>query len=102
MLESCIDVPGVYHYLAFLDGQPVGTCSLLCHENFAILGSVGVVSAHRNSGPATNLAIRAATEAQELGSDTLILQTTAGTKLERLLRISGFKRLFVRSCYTLL
>jgi hypothetical protein len=58
------------------------------------------VPEHRGAGAATTLAVRAATDALALGVDTLMLQTTAGTWLERFLRISGFSRAFTRSCYT--
>jgi GNAT superfamily N-acetyltransferase len=101
LLQPCLGLPGVYHYLAIADDQPIGTCSLLCHDHFGILGSVGVLPQHRKGGAATNLAVQAAAQAQEQGVDTLMLQTTAGTGLERLLRISGFKKVFVRTCYTL-
>ncbi len=101
LLQPCVDLPGVYHYLAHVGEEPIGTCSLLCYKHFGILGSVGVVPEHRKSGAATNLAVRAATDALNQGIESLILQTTAGTWLERLLRISGFKRVFVRTCYTL-
>jgi len=101
LLEPSVDVPGVYHYVALVDEQPVGTCSLLCYEAFGILGSAGVLPTRRGKGAATSLAIEAATEARRQGVDTLILQTTAGTRLERLLRISGFKRAFTRTCFTL-
>jgi GNAT superfamily N-acetyltransferase len=101
LLQPCVGLPGVYHYLAVADDQPIGTCSLLCHDRFGILGSVGVLPEHRRSGAATNLAIQAAAQAQDEGVDTLMLQTTADTRLERLLRMSGFKRVFVRTCYTL-
>jgi hypothetical protein len=101
LLVPCLNLPGVYHYLSFADGQAVGTCSLLCYENIGILGSVGVIPAFRRSGAVTNLATRAAIDARAHFVDTLILQTTAGTRLERLLRISGFKKAFTRTCYTL-
>lgn len=101
LLEPCIDLPEVYHYLASAGEEVIGTCSLLCHNSFGILGSVGVVPAHRKNGAATNMAIKAINEAIEQGVDTLMLQTMAGTRLERLLRISGFKKAFVRTCYTL-
>jgi GNAT superfamily N-acetyltransferase len=101
LLQPCVGLPGVYHYLAIADDQPIGTCSLLCHNQFGILGSVGVLPEYRKRGAATNLAVQAAVQAREQGIDTLMLQTTAGTGLERLLRISGFKKAFVRTCYTL-
>jgi hypothetical protein len=45
--------------------------------------------------------IQALSDAREQGLETIVLQTTAGTSLERLLRISGFARAFTRSCYVL-
>jgi hypothetical protein len=101
LLEPSVGLPGVYHYLAWNKGQAIGTCSLLCYESFGILGSAGIVSEHRRSGAATNMVVRAAIDARDLGVDTLMLQTTADTPLERLLRISGFKRAFSRTCYVL-
>jgi hypothetical protein len=101
LLRPSVGLPSVRHYLALHKEQPVGTCSLLCYESFGVLGSVGVLSQHRGSGAATTLAVRAATDARELGVETLMLQTSANTRLERLLRISGFKRAFTRTCYVL-
>jgi hypothetical protein len=100
-LAPSIGLPGVYHTIALLGGQPVGTFSLLCYERFGIIGSAGVLPAHRRRGAAHNLAIQAAVQARVRGIDTLIAQTAAGTSLERLLRISGFQRAFTRTCYTL-
>jgi GNAT superfamily N-acetyltransferase len=101
LLQPGIDLPGVYHYLAFAQAEPIGTCSLLCYRDFGILGSAGVMPDYRNSGAATNLAIRAATDARSQGVDLLMLQTAAGTWLERFLRIGGFKKVFIRTCYIL-
>lgn len=101
LLEPSLDVPGVDHYMALVDGQPVGIMSLLRYESYGVFGSGGVVPEHRRSGAATNLTIRAATDAQKHGVDTLMGQTKAGTPLERLLRIAGFKKVFTRTCYTL-
>ena len=78
-----------------------GTCSLVSHGSLGILGSVAVVRDHRRSGAATNLVVHALTEALERGVDTVMLQTVADTPLERLLRISGFRTVFTRSCYIL-
>lgn len=101
LMEPSVKLDGVYHYLAFAGDRPIGTCSLICHENFGILGSAGVLPEHRKGGAATNLAIQAAIQARARGVDTLMLQTTAGTWLERLLCMSGFKKVFVRACYTM-
>ena len=101
LIRPSIGLPNVYHFMAWLDGKPVGICSLLCHQTFGVLGSAGVVTERRGSRVASNLAIAAARQALEDGVQTFMLQTTSGTWLERLLRISGFKRAFARTCYVL-
>ena len=101
LLRPSITLPNVNHYLASCEHQPVGTCSLLRHGTFGVLGSVGVLQDHRRSGAATNLVVEALHQAQEDGIETVMLQTVAGTPLERLLRISGFTTAFTRSCYVL-
>ncbi|HET89462.1 MAG TPA: N-acetyltransferase [Chloroflexi bacterium] len=101
LLAPSVGLPAVRHYLALLDGQPVGILSLLCYEGFGVIGSGGVLPAHRRSGAAFNLTIQAGREARERGIDTLMGQTAGGAPLERLLRISGFKTAFTRTCYTL-
>jgi hypothetical protein len=100
-MEPWAELPGVHNYVGFIDGEAVGTTALICHEHFGILGSGGVVPAHRRSGAANTMVARAFLDAQNQGVDTLILQTTAGTLLERTLRLYGFKRAFTRVCYTL-
>jgi hypothetical protein len=95
-----VSLPGVFYFVAWLAGQPVGTASLICYQNTGILGGVGVIPAYRGSKTAANLYFQAGRTAQAQGVDTLLLQTTAGTLLERLLRISGFKPMFTRTAYT--
>ncbi len=101
LLTPSIGLPDVCHYLALLDGQPAGILSLLCYEGVGVIGSGGVLPEHRRGGAAFNLTIQAALDARERGIDILLGQTAAGTSLERLLRISGFKTAFTRTCYTL-
>ncbi len=101
LLEPSLEQPGIHHYLALVNEQPAGIMSLLRHENFGVFGSAGVLPEYRKSGAATNLTIRVATDAKKHGVDTLMGQTKAGTPLERLLRISGFDKVFTRTCYTL-
>jgi GNAT superfamily N-acetyltransferase len=101
LLAPSIGLDNIYHYLAFSDERPIGTCSLICYEQFGIVGSAGVVQARRGKGAATNLVAQAAREALDHGVQTLMLQTTAGTLLERFLRIKGFRRAFTRTCYVL-
>jgi hypothetical protein len=101
LTEPSLSLTGIYHYLALVDDQPVGTCSLVCYEEVGVLGGVGVIPTYRGSGAVTNLIVRAAREAQACQVDTLLLQTASATPLERLLRLSGFKKLFTRTAYTL-
>jgi N-acetylglutamate synthase-like GNAT family acetyltransferase len=99
LLEPSIGLPSVHHYIALFKEQPIGTCSLIRHGSLGVLGSTAVVSEHRGRGSATTLAVRALTEARDLGVETVMLQTAADTWLERFLRISGFERAFARTCY---
>lgn len=101
LIEPSVGLPGVHHYLAYIDGQPVGTYSLVCHRHYGIIGSASVVPAFRRKKAVTNLTIAAVKTAQQQGVDTLLLQTTAGLLLERLLGIYGFKKIFTRVAYTL-
>ncbi len=100
-VEPSIGLPGVYHYLAYLDNEPVGTYSLICYKNIGILGSAGVLPHKRGKRTIFNLTVTAGQQAQQDGVDTLVLQTSAGFLLERLLRIYGFKKVFSRTSYTL-
>jgi hypothetical protein len=101
LLTPSLNLPGVYHYLALCEEQPVGICSLICYQKVGILGSAGVIPQQRGSKAIFNLIVQAMRQAQQQGVETLLLQTAAGTPLERLLRISGFKRAFTRIGYTL-
>ena len=78
LTEPSVGLPGVFHFVALLDREPIGTCSLICYQKVGILGGVGVVPAHRGSGAVTNLIFKAARIAQEQGVDMLLLQTAAG------------------------
>jgi GNAT superfamily N-acetyltransferase len=101
LTEPSVGLPTVCHYLAWLDGQPVGTASLVCHGQLGTLGGVGVAPAYRTRGVATNLILKVFSDAQTRGLDTILIQTGAATPLERLLRIHGFKRVFTRVAYGL-
>jgi hypothetical protein len=101
LLEPSVGLPGTHHYLAFQDGEPIGTASLLCFEDKGILGGTGVIPKHRQSEAGTNLAAEVKKDAKREGLHLLILQTAAGTWLEERLQLGGFQRLFTRSCYVL-
>jgi hypothetical protein len=101
LVRPSIGLPGMYHYLAFQKGEPVGTMSLLCHERVGILGSAGVVPMRRGTRIASSLGYRAREDAFAEGVETVVLQTAAGTMLERFLRVVGFERGFARVTYVL-
>lgn len=101
LLEPSLPLPTVTHYMALAKETPIGTMTLMQHEDVGILGSAGVLQHRRGRGAVTNLAITLGTEAREQGARYVILQTTAGTMLERLLRIGGFRRLFTRTAFIL-
>jgi hypothetical protein len=100
LTEPSVGLPGVYHYLATVDDQPIGTCSLMCFGGYGIIGGAGVIPAYRGSRTARNMAICVAREAQIQKVETLLLQTASATSLERFLRIGGFKKMFTRTSYT--
>ncbi len=101
LLAPSLGLPGVHYYLAFAGDRPLGTCSWHRHERFAVLGSAGVLPEIRGSAAAHNLGVAAIEDARRAGVETLILQTAANTVLERMLRIYGFRRAFLRTEYTL-
>lgn len=101
LLGPSVSLPGVHHYLAWTDEEPVGTCTLICYQEYGILGSMGVLPSHRQSGAGTNLAVEAGHQAKALGIDIVVLQTAANTFLEQVLCMAGFQRAFTRICYTL-
>jgi len=101
LIEPSIGLPNIYHYVAFIDAQAVGVCSLLCYQNVGIIGSAGVVPVRRGAKVLNNLAFRVREDARKEGLKIGLLQTTAGGLFERFLRISGFKNVFTRTCYML-
>jgi len=101
-LEPSVGQPDIYHYLAFIDQEPLATLSLMCQKDYAIIGSAGVVPQHRGSGIMFNLTAHVLLgQARQKGVDTVILQTVLGPIFERFLRICGFKLAFRRTGYLL-
>jgi len=101
LTEPSVGLPGVYHYLALVDDQRVGTCSLIFCGGYGIIGGVGVIPAYRGSRAARGMTICVAREAQTQQVETLLLQTASAAPLERFLRMMGFKKIFTRTSYTL-
>lgn len=101
MLEPTLSVPGFAHYLAFVKGIPAATLTLMCYQQYATIGSAGVLPEYRGSRAIYNLAVEVLSSAQRDGVDVVLGQTTLGPKFERFLRIVGFKLAFKRTGYKL-
>ena len=101
VLTPSIGLPGMFHYVARFDGQPLGVCTLLCHEDLAIVGSAGVVANRRGLKVLSGLTTTIFAEAYAWGCKRALLQTTADAPFERFLRIAGFKTYFTRTGYTM-
>ena len=94
--------PNIYHYLAFVNQEPLATLSLMCHKDYAIVGSAGILPKYRGSSIMFNLTANVLLgPARQKGVDTILLQTTLGPIFERFLRICGFKLAFRRTGYLL-
>lgn len=101
VLSPSIGLPGMFHYVATFDGEPLGVCTLICHRDLAIVGSAGVIANRRGLKVFSGLTTRVYNDALAWGCKRALLQTTAGAPFERFLRIAGFKTYFTRTCYTL-
>lgn len=86
MGEKVLDVPYVRHYLAWLDGSPVATASLVLTGDVAGIWNVGTLPEYRRRGLATELMHRATADAASLGYPaTILLSSPEGLRLyERL------------------
>jgi hypothetical protein len=101
-IEPSVGQPNIYHYLAFINQEPLATLTLMCQQDYAIIGSAGVVPQHRGTNIMYNLAANVVFgQARPLGVNTVILQTVLGPVFERFLRICGFKLAFRRTGYIL-
>lgn len=101
MLEPTITVPGFAHYVAYVKGVPAGTLTLMRHKQYVTIGSAGVLPQYRGTNIIYNMAVDVLSEAKREGVETVVLQTSLGTKFERYLRIGGFKLAFRRTEYKL-
>jgi hypothetical protein len=101
-IEPSVGQPDIYHYLAFINHEPMSTLSLMCQKDYAVIGSAGVVPQHRGSSIIYNLTANVMFgQARQKGVDTILLQTTLGPIFERFLRICGYKLAFRRTGYIL-
>ena len=87
--------PGNTFYLAYIDGQAVGTLHLLRDGATAGIYAVGTMRAHRRKGVSSTLMARAINDARAAGCDVACLSTEADGYAEGLYAKLGFERAFV-------
>jgi len=82
---------GGRHYLAYVDGVPVGTCALLSSMRTGGIFSVGTIKGHRGRGIAAAMTLRAVRDSFDEGNTLHTLQTEMGGNPERLYQRMGFE-----------
>lgn len=89
------------HYLAKINGKPVGCASMIFNKKYAALYSLGVIPEFRRKGIAIALAMRRIEDAKKNGIEKIFLQTEEGSENEKLFERWGFRTSFVGRCYVL-
>ncbi len=82
---------GGRHYLAYVDGVPVGTCALLSSMRTGGIFSVGTLKEHREKGIATAMTLRAVRDSFDEGNTLHTLQTEKGGHPEQIYGKMGFE-----------
>ena len=82
---------GGKNYLAYFDGNPVGTCSLFSLNGTGGLFNIGTLKEYRRQGIATTLIAHALFDSISRGDDLHTLQTMKGEKAEQLYKEIGFE-----------
>lgn len=82
---------GARNYLAYADGQPVGTISLFSKYKTGCILNVSTLKEYRGRGIGTELTMHVLSDSIEEGNDLQTLQADEGGEAERLYRKIGFK-----------
>lgn len=82
---------GVKSYLAYVDGKPVGTVTLVSKAKIGCILNVGTLKEYRRRGIGTTLTVHALLESFKERNDLHTLQTTKGGEAERLYQKMGFQ-----------
>ncbi len=83
--------PATRLYMGFLEGIPVGTCSLISGLGWGRIESVMTVALYRRMGVATSLVCRAIADSLVMGNAVTYLFTESGGMGEALYRDMGFE-----------
>ena len=82
---------GAKFYLAYVEGKPVGTCTLLSLLKIGGIFNVGTLEEYRRRGIGTTLTVNAVMDSIKEGNNLHTLQTAKGGYAERLYRKIGFE-----------
>ena len=96
---SLTDNFGRHHYLARLDGIPVGVATAIESEGVVAIYNVGTVTKYRKSG--IGKAVMSKITQDFLDSNLIFLQTEYGSYVERWYESMGYKTVFLGECYSI-
>jgi len=82
---------GAKHYLAYVEGKPVGTTTLISLMKTGGIFSVGTLKEYRRRGIGTTLTVHALMDSIDKRNDLHTLQATKGGDAERLYQKIGFE-----------
>jgi len=82
---------GAKHYLAYVDGKPVGVTTLISLMKTGGIFSVGTLKEYRRRGVGTTLTVHAVLDSMKIGNNLHTLQTDKGGDAERLYKKIGFE-----------
>lgn len=82
---------GAKHYLAYVEGKPVGVTTLFSLMKTGGIFSVGTLKEYRRRGIGTTLTVHAILDSMKEGNSLHTLQTTKGGNAERLYKKIGFE-----------
>lgn len=97
---SITGLEGVKNYLAYQNNLPAGCISLFSYQGYSAVGSAGLLPGMNSLDAGLGMMARIYQDWKQTGTHTLLLQTTL-PKVEKGLRLGGFKRAFTRSYYIL-
>lgn len=88
-----------YHYVCYFNGKPVAIASLCYEDGKGGIYNVGTSPSNRGCGYGTIATNACVKKWEELGGETLFLQTETGSKVESWYYSLGFKLDFYGSTY---
>jgi len=79
------------NYLAYFEGRPVGTCSLISFKRTGGIFNVGTLKEYRSLGIGTTLTLHAVLDSMSKGKNLHTLQTLKGGNAEQFYKKIGFE-----------